>query len=182
MNFRSGRSSADELRQLVQRQHAVDDEDRRRAAIVELLGDEVAQVLGHPGLDLEADHRAAAALLQRRLEEADQVLGLFLDLDVAVADDPEAALPLHRVAGEQPPDEQRDHLLERDEAGGAGLGESGRRMKRSILRGQADQRVAATRPSLRAATSCSAIEKPRLGMNGNGCAGSIASGVSTGKM
>jgi hypothetical protein len=30
--------------------------------------------------------------------------------------------------------------------------------------------------------SCSAIEKPRLGMNGNGCAGSIDSGVSTGKI
>jgi hypothetical protein len=30
--------------------------------------------------------------------------------------------------------------------------------------------------------SCSATVKPRLGMNGNGCAGSIASGVSSGKM
>ena len=34
-------------------------------------------------------------------------------------------------------------------------------------------------PSL-ARDSCSAIEKPRLGMNGNGCAGSTASGVSNG--
>ena len=30
--------------------------------------------------------------------------------------------------------------------------------------------------------SCSAMVKPRLGMNGNGCAGSIASGVSSGKI
>ena len=36
-------------------------------------------------------------------------------------------------------------------------------------------------PSL-ARASCKAIEKPRLGMNGNGCAGSTASGVSNGKM
>jgi hypothetical protein len=35
-------------------------------------------------------------------------------------------------------------------------------------------------PSL-ARASCKAIEKPRLGMNGNGCAGSTASGVSSGK-
>ena len=35
-------------------------------------------------------------------------------------------------------------------------------------------------PSL-ARESCIAMEKPRLGMNGNGCAGSIASGVSSGK-
>ena len=35
----------------------------------------------------------AAAALQRALEEAHQVLGLFLDLDVRVADDAEGALP-----------------------------------------------------------------------------------------
>ena len=50
---------------------------------LELLGDEMADVLGHRRLDLEADHGAAAALLQRRLEEAHEILGLFLDLDVA---------------------------------------------------------------------------------------------------
>ena len=53
-------------------------------------------------------------------------------------------------------------------------------MKRSILFGT---RISAfmARPS-RALESCIAMVKPRLGMNGNGCAGSIASGVSTGKM
>ena len=52
-------------------------------------------------------------------------------------------------------------------------------MKRSILAGM---RMSAfiVLPSL-VRDSCIAIEKPRLGMNGNGCAGSIASGVSTGK-
>ena len=38
-------------------------------------------------------------------------------------------------------------------------------------------------PALHASKmSSSAMVKPRLGMNGNGCAGSIASGVSSGKM
>ena len=60
-----------------------------------------AQVLGHRRLDLEADHAAAPALLQRRLEQAHEILGLFLDLEIAVADDPERALPLHVVARER---------------------------------------------------------------------------------
>ena len=51
-------------------------------------------------------------------------------------------------------------------------------MKRSILFGMRISAFIAL-PSL-ARASCSAIVKPRLGMNGNGCAGSIASGVSSG--
>ena len=39
--------------------------------------------------------------LSARLEQPHQILGLFLDFDVGVADDAERALPLHRVAGEQ---------------------------------------------------------------------------------
>ena len=81
----------DDLRQIVQRQHAV---ERPRCGCrrhAELAGDEVAQRLRHRRIELEADHRAAPAPLQRALEEAHQVLGLFLDLDVAVADDAEGA-------------------------------------------------------------------------------------------
>jgi hypothetical protein len=54
----------------------------------------------------------------------------------------------------------------------------GSAMKRSICAGT---RISAfmPRPSLTRA-SCSASEKPRLGMKGNGCAGSTESGVSTG--
>ena len=54
------------------------------------------------------------------------------------------------------------------------------RMKRSIFCGTRMSAFIALPSLVRA--SCSAIEKPRLGMNGNGCAGSMASGVSTGKM
>ncbi len=54
---------------------------------------EAAQFGRHGGVDFEADHRAAAAALERALEDAHQILGLFLDLDVRVADDAEAALP-----------------------------------------------------------------------------------------
>src|SRR6516165_6494107 len=56
----------------------------------------------------------------------------------------------------------------------------GRRMKRSILFGMRMSAFIAL-PSL-ARARWSAMVKPRLGMNGNGCAGSMASGVSKGKI
>ncbi|MNL42729.1 hypothetical protein D3C87_1652020 [compost metagenome] len=55
---------------------------------------------------------------------------------------------------------------------------SGRRMKRSSVVGRRKSAVIGSRP--RRLCSCRPIEKPRLGMKGNGCAGSIDSGVSTG--
>ncbi len=63
--------------------------------------DEGAQALGHRRFDFEPDHRAAAAALQRRLEQPHEILGLFLDHDVAVADDAKGALPAHLVARKQ---------------------------------------------------------------------------------
>src|SRR3546814_21030132 len=42
---------------------------------------------GHIGLELHQDHAAAAAAADRGAEQADEILGLFLQLDVAVADD-----------------------------------------------------------------------------------------------
>jgi hypothetical protein len=47
----------------------------------------------HVGFQLQANDAAAAAALDRGPEEADKVLGLLLDLDVAVADDPDAPPP-----------------------------------------------------------------------------------------
>ena len=106
------RVSCDEI---VERQHAVDQEhlvvgDGERAL------HEIAQFGRHRRVHLEPDHRAAAALLQRRLEQAHQIFRLFLDFHFRVADDAEGALPLHRVAGEQPADEQAGRALQRDDA------------------------------------------------------------------
>ena len=75
------------------------------------------------GLDLEADDAAAPALLERRFEEAHQILRLFLDFEIAVADDAEAPLPLYRVAWKELRREQDDELLESDEALRPRLGE-----------------------------------------------------------
>ena len=105
---------AHELRQLVERQHAVDEENLVVAARQRALH-ETAQLRRHRRFELETDDRSAPAALEHRLELAHQVLGLFLDLDLGVADDAEGALPLDRIAGKQPADEQTRHLLERDD-------------------------------------------------------------------
>ena len=63
----------------------------------------------------QADHLAAAAALQRGLELAHQVLGLLLDLEVAVAQHPEGAEPEHDVAGEEAVEEHLEQRLERQE-------------------------------------------------------------------
>ena len=91
---------------------------------VDVAGDEGAQPLRHAGVDLEPDDRAAPPPLQRALEQAHQVFGLFLDFDVAVADDPEAAVAGHLVAGKELADEGEDDLFEQHEAqrpGAAGV-------------------------------------------------------------
>ena len=117
------------------------DERSRRRTTSSSSATKCAQILGHRRLDLEPDDAAAPALLQRRLEEAHEILGLFLDFEVAVADDAEGALPLHVVAGKEPARVKRDDLLERDEARRAGLGEIGQPDEALDLRGHADQRV-----------------------------------------
>ena len=63
---------------------------------------EAAQLGRHRRFHFEPDHRAAAAALERGLEQPHQIFGLFLDLDFGVADDAERALPLDGVAREQP--------------------------------------------------------------------------------
>ena len=99
-----------------------------------------AQLLRHLGFDLEPDHRSAAAALQRGLEQADQIFGLFLDFEFGVADDAERALALDRIAGEQPADEQPGGLLQRDQPHHAVLA-AGHADEAVDLAGHADQRV-----------------------------------------
>ena len=83
---------------------------------VDVAGHESPKRCRHAGLDLEPDDRAAAPALERALVKPHQVLRLLLDLDVAVADDPERPLAEHLVAGKQEPDEGDDQAVERDVA------------------------------------------------------------------
>jgi len=62
---------------------------------------------------LHADDAAPAAALDRAAIVADQILGLFLDLDVAVADDAEHAAVAHHISGEQIHRKTPHHRLQR---------------------------------------------------------------------
>src|SRR6516165_153692 len=106
-----------QLRQFVEREHAVDQEDLVIGARQRPLH-EPTQFHRHGGFELEANDRSAPSALEDRLELAHQIFGLFLDLDLGITNDAEGALPLDRVTGKKAGDEKPDHLLERDHPGG----------------------------------------------------------------
>ncbi len=83
--------------------------------------DEDAQSFRHFTVELDADHLTTAAALQRCLEEANQIFRLFLDFDIAVADDTERTGATHFITGEKPSDEQAHCILDGDEAVVIGL-------------------------------------------------------------
>ena len=85
-----GAAVDDQLFQLVHAHDAVDFDDIHRLG-ADLLDEEGLEIFGRATVDLEAHDAAAAALLQQDFEFADKVFGLFLDLDVAVADDAQDA-------------------------------------------------------------------------------------------
>jgi hypothetical protein len=128
--------------------------------------------------NLQPDHLAAATAFQRGLEFADKVLGLVLDLKVAVAQHAEGAMAAVGIAGEQHGQMQQQQFLQRQEAAFAGPC-AGRGTKRAICWGMGSSACRLRRSPTR--SSSSARQKPVLGMKGKGCAGSIASGDSTGK-
>ena len=99
-----------------------------------------AQFLRHLGFDFEPDHRSAPPPLQRGLEQANQIFGLFLDFEFGVPDDAERALALDGIAGEQPADEQAGGLFQRDQPHRAILA-GGQADEAIDLAGHADQRV-----------------------------------------
>ena len=104
----------DQFRQL---RHAEDAIIQHRVGLLgaDLVRDELAQFLRRARLHPEAHDTAPPALLQHHFELADQVFGLFLDLDIAVAHDAEQAAGLFLEAGEQVAQEHADHVFQRNE-------------------------------------------------------------------
>ncbi len=103
-----------EFGEIVEREHPVDLKRFIRRH-VQFIGDERTQRLRHVGRDFEANDGAPAATFQRRLEEEHQILGLLLDFQIAVANDPEEPLPAQEIAGEKPLRVHGDERLERHE-------------------------------------------------------------------
>src|SRR4051794_31442392 len=90
----------DQLLQFEHGQHAID-EEHLVVRDAERTLHETAQFNRHRLIDLEPDHRTAAAALENRLERTDEIFGLFLDFDFGIADHTKAALPEHRVSWKQ---------------------------------------------------------------------------------
>ena len=115
LKTRSGRSGDDQLGGVGEPEHALLDE-HGVVADVELLHHEALQPRRHLAVDLEPDDVAAAPALEGGLVERDEILGLLLHLDVAVAQDAEGAVAARQEAREQARQEHADHRLDADEA------------------------------------------------------------------
>ena len=112
-------------------------------------------------LTRDRDQVAAAAALQRALEEQHEVLGLFLDLDVAVADQAEDG---RARSPRSPGTGAAGRCRPAPRAAGSGSPRPGRRTKRSTCGGSGSSAISGRRSSLRC--SLRMAEKPPLGMNG----------------
>ena len=134
----------DQPARVVKPQNARSREHVRRAG-GEMLAEEPSQIGRHTGIDREMDDMAAPSPLQRGLEQADEVLRLLFDLDLAVAQHAEHALRNHDEAGEQPIEKQRDHLLDRQEPDAA-AGQPDKAIDRGRDQDQRLQPLAVTHP------------------------------------
>ena len=92
------------------------DLDHLGRADADLLADQPFQRRRRAGAEIEPDGAAAAPALERGLELAHQVLGLFLDLQIAVAQHPEDAMPGGGVTREELAQEQSQQRLQGQEA------------------------------------------------------------------
>src|SRR5690606_12193887 len=103
-----------DFRDLVDRQGGMHD---RNAALrnAQLHCHKIAERLGNLVIEFNADHLPTPPPLQRAFKEANEILGLFLDLDIAVTNDTERSRTLDLIAWEELADEQLDRIFQWDE-------------------------------------------------------------------
>src|SRR5215467_12325956 len=101
----------DELFKVIKAEDPVGREHVRRGG-VELFHQKAPELCRHRCIDSEMDSVPAPTLLQRGLIETHEILGLLLDLDLAVAQQAKDPLRDDRKARKQMVEEQRDHLFD----------------------------------------------------------------------
>ncbi len=143
LELQLGAVEGDEFAELVESEHAVENEDFL-GRDGELACHETAQGLRHMRVDLQPDDRAAPAPLQRCFEEENEILGFFLDFEIAVADHPEKALAVHCIAGKQARDLHSDQIFEHHETRRTRLQGFRQAQETLDLGGQADKGIEAT--------------------------------------
>ena len=106
-------------------------------AQVELALEQLADLVGHARVDLQAHRPAEAPPPQLELDGGQQVVGLFLlEGEVGVAGDPEGVVLLDLHAREQLDQVRRDDLLERDEALAVGQHDEAGQQRRHLDPGE----------------------------------------------
>ena len=105
----------DKQRQVGDTEHAGDDRGVAFADAERILNERV-QPRRRRRFDLQTDDFAAPPALQRRLVETHQILGFFLDFNIAVANDAKGAIADEIIAREQLPKESPDGVFQADEA------------------------------------------------------------------
>src|SRR5215469_14504719 len=82
-----------------------------------MICDELTQLVRHRTAAFHMNDRTALAPLKQRLEHENEVLCLFFDLDIAVANDPEHPGAASHVTGEEPVEIHLNELLEGKKTG-----------------------------------------------------------------
>src|SRR3546814_1561959 len=89
-----------------------------RLMSLNIVAEHRGELARHVGREFEQDDAAAAAAADRGAEQAHQILGFFLDLDVAVANDAEDAARADREARKERSEEQTSEIFDRHEVRG----------------------------------------------------------------
>ena len=175
VGWRCGHVQVGDRGQRAQVEHARDLVDVRWLEAEALL-EQRARGQRHRALDLEPHDLAEAPLAQLLLDGQQQVVRLvLLDREVGVAGHPEQVVVEDLHAREEDVQVGGDDLLQQHVGAGAHLPQA-RQHRRHL-----DAREAVARPSSGSRT-VTASDSDRSLMYGNGCDGSTASGVSTGKI
>ena len=173
--FSSGRSRRGDAEQAGQVQRAGQRVDLG-VGDLQLAHQQVEDVRVDGLLDLQAHRRPEAAPHELLLQGLEQVLGVvLLDLQVLVAGDPEHVVLQHLHAREQLLQVRGDDVLQRDVAAAG-------RPPGSGTAAAAPSPGRSARWPLTGLRTTTARFRDRPEMYGKGCAGSTASGVSTGKI
>ena len=127
---------------------------------------------------LHSDDGREAAVAQFGFDQCQQIVGLVLvALGVGVAGDTEKFVSVDPGLREEQVESVRHHVLERDEAPGAVDPQKARDAEPDRHLDPRQRQL-----SVVGARNVTSRLSERLEMNGNGCAGSIACGVISGKM
>src|SRR5579871_1599415 len=85
---------------------------------IEMIGNELAQLVGHRPTAFHVDDGTALATLEQGFEHENEIFGLLLDFDIAVANDAEHSRTAGHMTGKESVEIHLDQFLERKKSRG----------------------------------------------------------------